>query len=101
VWCCIDCQAPPCCLPWWCFPPAAEHSILLHHTTAHPLTAPLPLQVEYEDLPAIISINQAVAAGSFLYTNEKGCGDVDMAFASGECEVGGRGGLQQSMWHVP
>lgn len=75
---------------------------LLHQPTAHSPHPTLP-QVEYEDLPAIISINQAVAAGSFLYTNEKGCGDVDSAFASGECEVGGRAvqdGLQLGLLAV-
>jgi hypothetical protein len=51
----------------------------------HPLSSS---QVEYENLPAIISMADAIAAQSFQYQNEKGCGDVDQAFASGECEVG-------------
>jgi hypothetical protein len=56
--------------------------------TAHCPLPTHPPQVTYGDLPAIISMNEAVAAGSFLYSNEKGCGDVDKAFASGACEVG-------------
>ena len=47
--------------------------------------------VEYADLPAIITMEEAIAAGSFhpWPNNLIECGDVDSAFASAEHIVEG------------
>lgn len=46
------------------------------------------VHVEYEELPAILSIQDAINAKSFHPNTEKRLnkGDVDMCFASGQCD---------------
>lgn len=49
--------------------------------------AALLVAVGYEELPAVMSCEEAIEAGSFYnYANKLACGDVDAAFSSGACE---------------
>lgn len=46
------------------------------------------VQIEYEELPTILSIKEAIASGSF-FPNSVKClvsGDVEQCFLSGECD---------------
>ena len=46
------------------------------------------VEVEYEELPAILSIREAIAAKSFHQNTEKMLrkGDVELCFQSGQCD---------------
>lgn len=51
-------------------------------------TAAAKVEVEYEELPAILSIKEAIDAKSFHPNTEKSLrkGDVELCFRSGQCE---------------
>ncbi|XP_016182608.1 xanthine dehydrogenase 1 [Arachis ipaensis] len=62
--------------------------VVVADTHENAKTAARKVNVKYEDLPAILSIKEAINAGSFHPNTEK-ClikGDVDQCFQSGQCD---------------
>ncbi|KAL3157593.1 hypothetical protein ABBQ32_012044 [Trebouxia sp. C0010 RCD-2024] len=62
--------------------------VIVADTEQHARMAARLVQVEYEDLPALISIEDAIEAGSYYegWGHRVDCGDVDKCFESGECD---------------